>query len=250
MDSDPGRVAVIPDPPAGPPGAERLVPRREDPTVREVKALREDEHTRIDIALIWAQKGETFWMVDLNRLDAGRVVDAMLLTPDAPFGSAPWTELSHTERAQLYWGALQALCARPSFERSVADAWVRAAMKLEGVQESNTGSLVNRLRRDAMDDARATIAQGLASKVDIDAIVKSADPTKVMLDWLRSTNHDGGRQKFWGLIRARIDEHVGEAVRMELDARLGETFEYLRKSMGMAVNNAIGRLGAAGKVGP
>lgn len=239
MDTDPGRIPFIPDAATVPPGSKLLV------RIREVGG------GRLEIADLWTQKGETFWLDGggLTRLDPGTVVDAQLLTPDAPFGSVPWTELDHAERAKLYYGALQALCARPSFERQVADAWVRAAMKLDGVQESNPVSLVNRLRRDAMADARATIAERLASNVDIDGIVKSIDPTKLMLDWLRNGNWDGGRGKFWALIKERIDAKVNEAVRTELDAKLGDTFEYLRKSMGMAVNNAIGRMGAAGKAG-
>lgn len=239
MDIDPGRVPHIPDPATVPPGSKLLV------------RLRDEDRAnggRLELAMVWTQKGETYWMVDLDRLDSGIVMDAMLLTPDAPFGSTPWTEMDKDERARLYWGATQALCARPSFERTVADSWVRAAMKFDGVQESNQGSLVNRLRRDAMVDARATISARLAGNVDVDAIVKSIDPTKLMLEWLRSTDHfSGGAHKLKAAVRARIDERVNEAVRAELDTKLGDTFEYLRKSMGMAVNNAIGRLGAAGK---
>jgi hypothetical protein len=237
MDIDPGRVPFIPDAATVPPGSKLLV------RIREVGG------GRLEIANLWAQGGETFWMVDLARLDPGLIADAQLLTPDEPFGSVPWAELAHAERAQLYYGALQALCARPSFERTVADAWVRAAMKLDGPQESNSASLVNRLRRDAMADARATISEKLVNSVDVDTVVKSVDPTKLMLDWLRSSSFDGGAGKFKAAVRARIDARVNDAVKTELDAQLQDTFEYLRKAVGMAVNNAIGRLGAAGRAG-
>lgn len=236
MDLDPGRVPFIPDAADAPPGSKLLV------------RLRDEGRGRLTLADLWTQHGETFWLVELERLKPAEVVDAQLLTPGIPFGSVSWAELNHEERALLYYGAMQALCGRGSFERSVADAWVRAANKCDGMQESDPASLVNRVRRDALAQAKATIADGIIANTDIAAIVKSVDATKLMLDHLRSTAWDGGAGKLKALVRERLDLHVKEAVATELDAQLGDTFDYLRKGVAMAVNNAIGRLGAAGRV--
>lgn len=247
MDTD--SIPFIPDPATVPPGSKLLVRLREAPTVREYKRLREDEHHRIEIALIWRQKGETYWLVDIERLDPGRVVDAMLLTPGQPFGSVPWGEMDKDEQAKLYWGALQALASRPSFEAAVAAqvADTLTMLALERVDEKP--KLVDRLRKTAMEAAEARILAKLEEAVDVPALLRGINVTDLVRAHLRDSGWQGAQGKLKKLIEKHVDDNLETVVSGELDARMGEVFEYLRKGMNLTLNGAMAKLGTPRKVG-
>lgn len=221
------RLPLIPDPATVPAGAKLLVRMRDG---------------RVELILPWTQPGQTCWLDGHNMapLKPGEVADAMLLTPDKPFGSVHWKQLDDEQRQMLYWGALMALAERASFRREVADAWVRTAFDRDDAR--GRPNLINRLRKDALDDARKLLVERIMDDVDVQDVVKRLDVAGIIREEIRQRRTNLSDAIF-NLMRDRIDVVIRTEVERLFEERMGDAFAYMRKAMGLVLNNTIGRLG-------
>lgn len=206
---------------------------------------------RVAVAELWHVHGKVRWNVGLDPLDLAMVVEAVVLSPGEPFGGLSkstcraWSELTPEDRQALYWGALQALASRPTFEREVADAWVREAQRHDRKETGGPGksSILNRLRQSTIEAARATMLAKLEAEINVAEIIKTVDVTKIMRDHLRNGSYLAAGERLDKAIRKHIDDHLGEILEDELDRRMADTFAYFRRSVELGLNAALSKMG-------